>query len=449
MAARPGFLYRNLAAGLTPTGPSSSTAAGLGWDKLNDPQPRHRARVSGTSAILAFDLGSAQSVDCWALISTNLGSAARARVRGSTVDGSAPSNRLLHSHNFTNAAWGKNNVTIDSATETDPNSGTTASTVDEDASTGAHFIDQTISGLPDDITVRVSCYIKQKIRTWARLAWTDKSITEHYTNVNLATGALGLSGGSPGNITVSLEAQGFYRVSFTASVSSGGGTPRIDVHAMTGDNASAVYLGVPGNDIIVFGAMLDYDTRTNTYLPTTTAAIAPAVDTGFTTQITANDSYNGNVVAAFASTAARYWRIDIDGATNPIDIGLAPLGLLFRPAIGFDYGAQEGRLDLSIRDMNQDTGAEFGLAGPKKRMKLLTFGALSETEVRGFTSSVDDMDRYVGASGDVLFVSDSDASWINRSRDSIWGSFREIGASLAARAHPDYWTRSFRLVERL
>lgn len=266
MAARPGFLYKNLAAGLTPTGTSSSTVAGFGWDQLNDPQPRNRASVASTSAILVFDLGSAQSADCWAFISTSLPSGATIRIRASTLDPTCVANLLL--------------------------------------------------------------------------------------------------------------------------------------------------------------------------------------DTGVLSSVT-DPEYNGNAVICFASTSARYWRADFASATNPIDIGRAPLGLLFRPSIGFSYGAQEGRVDLSVRDVNPDTGAEFAIAGPRKRTRLLTFSACGESEVRGLTSSIDEMDRFAGAAGDVLFVEDSDDAALDRARDSVWGSFRESGPAAATRSHPDYWSWSCRLTERL
>jgi len=46
-----------------------------------------------------------------------------------------------------------------------------------------------------------------------------------------------------------------------------------------------------------------------------------------------------------------------------------------------------GVYDLSVRDENPDTGAEFGIAGPKKRTKLLTFNGLSKTETRAARSA--------------------------------------------------------------
>jgi hypothetical protein len=56
--AKAAFLYKSLAKGLTPTDTSSSPVAGLGYDMLNDPQPRHRARVAAAAdPRVGFGLG--------------------------------------------------------------------------------------------------------------------------------------------------------------------------------------------------------------------------------------------------------------------------------------------------------------------------------------------------------------------------------------------------------
>lgn len=264
--ALPGFLYNNLAAGLTPAAGSSSAEAAFPWTNLDNPQPRKRVRVAATSLILIYDLVSpANPVDTWFLGSTSLPTGASARVRSS----------------------------------------------DSDAT-----------------------------------------------------------------VTGSLE-----------------------------------------------------------------------LDTGVVPAVTSPE-YNGQVVLCFASTSSRYWRLDIAGANNPIDIGISMLGLLFRPEHGLSYDFQEGRIDHSIRDLNEDTGGEFAISGPKKRSLQFVFGA-TESEVRGLTTSFSEMDRMVGASGDVLFVEDSDETALTRARDSLYGPYREVGASFAARATNELWTRVFQMRERI
>lgn len=261
--AKAAFLYNNLAAGLTPTADSSGTISGLGWDKLNDPQPRHRARVNDTDAILVFDLGAAAAVDVLALLSTSLISTATARVRASTAD-------------------------------------------------------------PECL-------------------------------------------------------------------------------------ATLLY------------------------------------DSGVLSNVT-TDEWNGNIVHCLpAAATARYWRWDITGVA-PIDIGLAPLGLLFRPGRNFSYGAREGRVDPSESVWNVDTGSRFGVRLPSRRVKEFQFNGLSKAEIR---VSIDAMERLAGVAGDLLFIEDPDASAADLARDSIWGAMRVPGgADLSTRIASQIWARPFRIEER-
>ena len=74
------FLYDNAVRGAT----LSSTQATVGTmplSNLQDPQPRRRTRLMGSSAAIIADMGANLSVDCAALISTTLGAGATVRLR--------------------------------------------------------------------------------------------------------------------------------------------------------------------------------------------------------------------------------------------------------------------------------------------------------------------------------------------------------------------------------
>jgi hypothetical protein len=179
--------------------------------------------------------------------------------------------------------------------------------------------------------------------------------------------------------------------------------------------------------------------------PTVTSSLL--YDSGVLSSIT-DAAWNGAVIGCLAaSVTVRYLRWDVTQSASPLDIGLAPCGLLFRPGRNFSYGSQEGRADPSQRDVNSDTGAEFSFALPQKRVKVLTYSALTKAEVRG---DLDAMDRLAGVFGDVLFVENPDDTWANSARDSIWGGMRPVGnAALASRTATDVFGRSFTLTERL
>ena len=161
-----------------------------------------------------------------------------------------------------------------------------------------------------------------------------------------------------------------------------------------------------------------------------------------------DSAWTGAVIGCLtASVNVRYLRWDLTAGASPIDIGLAPCGLLWRPGRNFAYGAQEGRADPSQRDVNPDTGAEFGFALPQKRTRILTYSWLTKAEIRG---DLDAMDRLAGVAGDVLFVENPDDSWANNAQNSIWGGMRPVGgAALASRTATDVFSRSFTLTERL
>lgn len=437
------FLATNLQAGITPTG--SPTAAGLPWSKLTDPQPRHRARVAQTAFSAYFDLGAAKTVDCAALISTTLSAAAVVLLRASTSQPFPSHNLLLQSNDFTQSNWVKSESIVSATGQGDYQGGSTATLLDESTNNAQHDIHQAVSGIPDGTVVSVSFKVKPNERNWCRVALVDKASTTTFANVNTTTGAVGTNNAGAGGIVVTSVGNSYYEIVLTANVATGGGTPTAYFIIMNGDNASTVYTGTAGNGMFVSHAMLDYGATIGNTVVTTSSQFSPTFSAGIQNGPT-DPSYNGNVIATFAQQTLRYWRWDAWNTTNPIDIGLAPMGLLIRPGRNFNYGAQEGVIDLGQRDRNPDTGAEFGLSGPKPRAKLLTFSGLTKAEIRDTFGGVD---RSVGGSGDLLFVEDPDASYLDRARDSIWGAYRQLGADFASRQGAQVWSRAFRLTERL
>jgi hypothetical protein len=176
-------------------------------------------------------------------------------------------------------------------------------------------------------------------------------------------------------------------------------------------------------------------------------------DSGVLSDVTAA-SWNGNVVfclsnldGSSASVNVRYVRWDVTVPVAPIDIGLAPVGLLWRPTYNFSYGAQEGRDDLSVRDVNPDTGSEFAVQRPQKRTRVISFDGLTKTEVRG---SLDALDRAVGASRDLLYVEDPTAANLDLAQNAIWGGFWVPNTdNFSTRKYSNVFSRPMRLVERL
>ena len=159
---------------------------------------------------------------------------------------------------------------------------------------------------------------------------------------------------------------------------------------------------------------------------------------------------NGNVILLNATSATgRHLRIDVDDAAAPtVDIGRIVAGPLWRPGIGMEYGAQEGRLVLDKRTRNVDTGAEFpvpAVGNPRQAVFNLPYISTADA-VAQWRAMLDTL----GGVGDALWVPDDGLSQAELNRRSIWGAANPAGgSSLLARASFVHHTRQFTLVERL
>jgi hypothetical protein len=162
-----------------------------------------------------------------------------------------------------------------------------------------------------------------------------------------------------------------------------------------------------------------------------------------------DEKWLGQFVHVIASPInARYvrWDLTVPSGTS-IDIGLAPLGLLWRPLRNYAYGAQKGRQDYGIRDGAARTGAMFASPAMSARVQAFQLAALDPDEV---SINVTEMDVAVGVAGDVLWIPETGDTAIARARDAIWGTFRQVGAP-AMVVHDSFrlMSRSYQMTERL
>lgn len=168
-------------------------------------------------------------------------------------------------------------------------------------------------------------------------------------------------------------------------------------------------------------------------------------DSGFLSNLT-QPGWNGNVWRVLSSpVTARYVRWDIIASAAPIDIGLAPCGLLARPARMFTWGNTRGFADGGVRDVNGRTGAHFGLDGARPRFRQFVLPRLTRAEADGFLRT---MDRDLGLARDVLFIPDLAAAAADLNADSIWGAWKASPADGTAHRTLHQHGRSFSLLER-
>lgn len=160
---------------------------------------------------------------------------------------------------------------------------------------------------------------------------------------------------------------------------------------------------------------------------------------------TASKWYGNHWRLLSSPISVRYVRWDISGAAAPIGIGVPPCGLLFRPGRNHSLRRQRGRNDLSVRDVNVDTGTHHGLVGPAPRAWRVTFPGMTATEI---DTTMEDADRDVTLARDVAFVPDTDMTVAQLAQFAIWGAWKEPGA-LGDQQFLPVIGRQFSLIERL
>jgi len=198
-----------------------------------------------------------------------------------TQTAKAEENLVLQSQDLT-TTWAATNVTVTANTQAAPDGTTTAETLDDDLTNGAHDVSQvvvTTSGL----TYTLSAFLKNGTRQFAILACSGSTISYASAKFDLSAGTLGSTAGSGTGWSVvssSITSVGnsWYRctITFVVGTTTGNGV-RIGM-GTDGTTFTASQRGLEvytGTDATIFawGAQLEQRSAVTAYTPTTTQAI--------------------------------------------------------------------------------------------------------------------------------------------------------------------------------
>jgi len=172
-------------------------------------------------------------------------------------------NLVLHSEDFTNAAWTKYQTNASGNTTIAPNGTTTADTLAENTSNDIHVAFQSNTVVAGELTV--SCYAKANTKNYAWLQIYDGSTFQASGIFNLTAGTVSGAG------TITNVGNGWYRLSFTATVVAGSTTSYIGLS----DGTNVSYTGAL-ESIFVWGYQTEQGVLTP-YIPTTTAAVSVGI----------------------------------------------------------------------------------------------------------------------------------------------------------------------------
>ena len=220
-------------------------------------------------------------------------------------------NLLSYSEQFDNASWTKTNTTVTANATTSPDGTVNADKLIENTASGTHFARTTAAST--NIAYTLSAYLKAGERTRAVIAMSDLSTGDASIGINLSTGATfasSLGVGSWTNIssTVVAMANGWYRVTLTATRGGAGVSTAATIYT---DNGSTInYTGDGTSGIFVWGADLEAGAFATSYIPTTLLAATRNADavsmTGTNFSSWFNASEGALQVNATAISASQY-----------------------------------------------------------------------------------------------------------------------------------------------
>jgi len=183
-------------------------------------------------------------------------------------------NLLSNSQGFSNTTyWSVSNSSVTANSTTAPDGSSTASTLVNNTSNSFHYLYQTPTGyaiLISGTTYTVSIYAKPAGLNRIQFAGDGSNgFLGGNTIFNVSTGTVVSTGSGVTSASITSAGNGWYRCSITA-VSTGTVCRPIvfldngTTNSYTGDGTSGVYL---------WGAMVEFGSVANTYVPTTTTAI--------------------------------------------------------------------------------------------------------------------------------------------------------------------------------
>jgi hypothetical protein len=182
-----------------------------------------------------------------------------------TYNNTSVRNLLGFSEAFDNAAWQKLSASIVTGAQANPVNGLfNAQKLMEDTSTGIHRTFQTATLVVAPYTF--SFYAKPAGRDWL---YINVSGAAHTAFVNIATGAVGATVGSP-TVTMTPLSGGWYRVAMTYSNASAGASNQ--QIWLASNSTTTSYTGDGNSGVYIYGAMLSNSASLDPYVPTPGAA---------------------------------------------------------------------------------------------------------------------------------------------------------------------------------
>jgi len=218
-------------------------------------------------------------------------------------------NLVLYSEQFDNAAWTKVNLAVTANATTSPDGAVNADKLVGNTTAASHQCQQIAVAVATlGTTYTFSVYLKAAEYGFAFIGLGGAAfVTVPYISVNLSTGAVATTNGSPVSSSAVPAGNGWFRVTIA-------GTTDVAVNSVIPDirttadgvwaNRNAAQDGTSG--IFAYGAQLEVGSFATSYIPTVASTVTRAADNATMTGTNFSSWYNaseGTMVASWLTTS--------------------------------------------------------------------------------------------------------------------------------------------------
>ena len=289
-------------------------------------------------------------------------------------------NLVTYSEDFSNSSWDKLNTTVSSNAITSPRGDLSVYKLVEDSSNNLHFTRFTVS-YDGSSTYSVSVFAKKGGRNVLKIDTSSSSVVSVGAFFNLENGTVGTI--EAGTAKIEDYGNGWYRCTVIGVSSTASSAPM--QFFLSQDDETQTYLGDGTSGIYLWGAQIEANSFSTSYIKTTSEAVTRAAETcnGSGDAATFNDS-EGVLMAEISALANdgtnRQISINNNGTSNRVYLEYSSVNNRIRGIVE-NSGGNQAILSAIVNDVKNYT--KVAIKYKQNDFSLFINGFEVDTELNG------------------------------------------------------------------